>query len=101
MISPDGFWTVNVYRKNRSLYPHSSVDVSVRVYDRQGNVAFEKIYYPDVPEWKADQCCSEITFLGGKILIGPDRFYGDGAGDFMIDTSEMKGMWLSEQSPQR
>jgi hypothetical protein len=94
--SSDGSWTVNLYRKHRSLSLGDPVDILVRVYDRQGNLAFEKSLYI-VDSWKqAEQYCSEITFDGTKIMLGPGFMSGDGPGFFVIDTSNLKGRWFYE-----
>ena len=40
--SPDGEFTVKVYRRRVSLPPSSEIDLIARVYDRRGDLMFEK-----------------------------------------------------------
>lgn len=94
--SPDGVWTVNLYRRHRPPGLGDTVDISVRVYDRQGGLVFERSLYI-VDSWKqAEDYCSDIVFENEEIRLGPGRMYADGPGVFVINTSNLKGVWLHE-----
>ena len=94
--SPDGAWTVQLFRKYRSRVWQHPVDILVRVNDRQGNLIFEKSLYI-VDTWsQPEEYCSEIIFDGTKIILGPGAMSGDGPGAYVIDTTNLKGMWLYE-----
>src|SRR5689334_7571679 len=68
--SPDGAITVKVYRKRISLRP-SKVAVLASVYDRRGELLFEKEVFADGSWYDAESMFRRINFGGGEIRIGP------------------------------
>ena len=69
--SPDGAFTVKVYRKRISLLPSSEIDLVAKVYDRQGNLIFEKKIFQESMWNELDNLFRNIFFDGDKIRIGP------------------------------
>jgi hypothetical protein len=85
-----------LFRKHRSSVWQHPVDILVRVNDKHGNLAFEKSLYI-VDTWgQAGEYCSEVAFDGTKIILGPGSMYADGPGAYVIDTLNLKGVWLYE-----
>jgi uncharacterized lipoprotein YbaY len=69
--SPDGTFTVKVYRKRVSLPPSSEIDLIAKVYDRQSNLVFEKKIFQEGMWSELNDLFRNIIFDGDKILIGP------------------------------
>lgn len=97
-VSPDGAWRVELLREHRHLLLPSPVDILVRVRDKRGRLAFERHIY--IVDWwdQAEAYGSEIRFVDGDIIVGPGRMYSDGPGEFVINMSDLKGMWLYQRN---
>jgi hypothetical protein len=97
-VSPDGAWRVELLREHRHLLLPWPVDILVRVRDKQSHLAFERHIYI-VDRWdQAEAYSSKISFAGGDIIVGPGRMYEDGPGEFVINMSDLKGMWLYQRN---
>ncbi len=74
-VSPDGAFIVKVYEKRlipRPLFPR--MGATAEVYDRGGNLVYEKLIYND-DDW--DDTVSgfnQISFEGDEIHIGPGAY---------------------------
>ncbi len=88
--SPDGAWTVNLYRGKRSHDLLAPVYISVQVTDRGGQLAYsDDVYIVDAYR-QAPEYCSYIAFVGNEIQLGPGRMYADGPGVRVIKTADLK-----------
>ena len=88
--SPDGAWTVNLYRGKRSHDLLAPVYISVQVTDRAGKLAYaDDVYIVDAFR-QAPEYCSYIEFAGNEIQLGPGRMYADGPGVRVIKTADLK-----------
>lgn len=88
--SPDGAWTVNLYRGKRSYDLLAPVNISVQVVDRAGKLAYaDDVYIVDAYR-QAPEYCSYIEFVGNEIRLGPGRMYADGPGVRIIKTTDLK-----------
>jgi hypothetical protein len=69
--SPDGAFTVKVYRKRVSHPPAPRIDVIAKVFDQQSNLIYEKKIYDEGSWSELDNLFRNITFENDEIRIGP------------------------------
>jgi hypothetical protein len=85
--SPDGALTVKVYRQRISLPPSSEIDLIARVYDRRGNLIYEKEIFEESMWSELDTLFKNIIFDGETIRIGPSF---DPAWYYVIEPKDLK-----------
>ena len=68
--SPDGAFTVKVYRQRVSLGP-PEIDVIAKVFDPSGKLIYEKRIYQEGMWSELEHLFRNITFEGEEIRIGP------------------------------
>lgn len=69
--SPDGTLAVKVYRRRTSLPPSSEIDLIAKVYDKQGNLIFEKTIFEEGMWRELDNLFRNIVFDNNRVRIGP------------------------------
>jgi hypothetical protein len=84
--SPDGTLTVKVYRQTVS-FTRPEYDVIAKVFDRRGNLVYERKIYQESMWSELDNLYRNITFEGDEIHIGP-KFSADEY--FVIKRSELR-----------
>jgi hypothetical protein len=85
--SPDGALTVKVYRQRVSLPPTSEIHLIAKVYDRQGNLVFEKKIFQEAMWSELDTLFRNVRFDGDTISIGPGF---DAAWSYVIEKKNLK-----------
>ncbi len=77
-VSPDGRFSVKVYQKRlmpRPFFPR--MGATAEVYDRSGNLIYEKLIYNDDDWDDAVSGFNEISFESNEIHIGPGAYNPD------------------------
>lgn len=69
--SPDGAFTVKVYRQRVFSLTHSEVEVIAEVYDRQGELLLEREIFSEGWWHEMDLMFRKVSFVGDEIRIGP------------------------------
>lgn len=85
--SPDGEFTVKVYRRRVSLPPSPEIDLVARVYDARGNLIFEKEIFGESMWSELDTLFRNILFDEDTIRIGPSF---DPAWYYVIERKDLK-----------
>ena len=87
--SPDGTFTVKVYKKRLALLPTNRVGILVRIWNKQGQLVYDRIIFQD-NWWYYDigDMYKNIVFDRDEIRVGP-KFTPDDY--FVIKKSELKG----------
>ena len=65
--SPDGTLKVEVYRKRVSLLPNPQIDMIAKVYDRNGNLVYERVILREGMWSETENLYRRIIFAGDEI----------------------------------